>query len=179
MGGTGPTSRRGETSDLAAFPAIGRLIETALVLRRPISLDSPALIAYVSDFQPIASLVAPIVEHPYLDVTISAVVLAETLTPPTSGLAASAESGSEHKTIEKIRSFVIALPRVTIVDFDQAVAVEVAIVRSQTKLKLPDAAAIATARLTRAVAILGNDRRWKNKPLGVPYLHLDDLVVRG
>jgi PIN domain nuclease of toxin-antitoxin system len=118
---------------------------------------------------PLASLVAPIIDHPNLEVTISAVIPAEILTPPM--------SGSEHPNIEAVRAFVVALPRLTVVDFDVTMAVEVAIVRAQTGLKLPDAAAIATARLTRSVAILGNDRRWKNKSLGVPYHHLDDILA--
>jgi PIN domain nuclease of toxin-antitoxin system len=102
-------------------------------------------------------------------IVISAVTLAEILTPP--------ESRADRRVIGAVRRFILALPRLTVVDFDESVAVEVAVVRAETGLKLPDAAAIATARLTNLCAIIGNDRRWKNKPLGVPYHHMDDILA--
>ncbi len=108
-------------------------------------------------------------EHPDVTVVISAVTLAEIMTPP--GLQA------DRRVIEAVRRFIMALPDLTVVDFDQSVAVEVAVVRAETGLKLPDAAAIATARLANAVGIVGNDRQWRNKPLGVPYHHMDDILA--
>lgn len=145
------------------------MIQDAVARRLPICFDSPALIPYVSGRQPYASLVAPVVEHPEVTIVISTVTLAEILTPP--------ESRADRRVIEAVRRFILALPGMTVVGFDEAVAVGVAIVRAETGLKLPDAAAIATARLTRSLALLGNDRRWKNKHLGVPYHHLDDLLA--
>jgi PIN domain nuclease of toxin-antitoxin system len=141
------------------------VIDDALSQRRPLCLDSAALIPYVSGRQPNAAVIAPIVEHYELAVVVPAVSLAEVITLP--------GSHADRQAIEAVRRFVLALPQLTLVDFDQSVAV----VRAETGLKLPDAAAIATARLTNAVGILGNDRRWKNKPLGVPYHHLDDILA--
>jgi hypothetical protein len=43
-------------------------------------------------------------------------------------------------------------------------------------LKLPDAAIVATARVAGALALVGNDRAWRYKPLGIRYIHLDDVV---
>jgi PIN domain nuclease of toxin-antitoxin system len=154
---------------LGAIRYVDGLIHDAVSRRRPICFDSPALIPYVSGRQPYASLVAPMIEHTELAVVISAVTLAEILTPP--------ESQTDRRVIEAVRRFVLAIPRLTVVDLDQSVAVEVAIVRAETGLKLPDAAAIATGRLTNSFAIVGNDRRWKNKPLGVPYHHMDDILA--
>jgi hypothetical protein len=62
-------------------------------------------------------------------------------------------------------------------DFDQTHAIETAFVRAETRLKLPDAAIVATARLADAFAILGNDRQWRPRPLGVPYHHMDDILA--
>jgi len=39
------------------------------------------------------------------------------------------------------------------------------------------AAIIATARLAGATALIGNDRQWRNKPLGVVYHHVDDILA--
>ncbi len=64
-------------------------------------------------------------------------------------------------------------------DLDQKHAIETAYVRAATGLKLPDAAIVATALLAGAVALIGNDRQWRNKPLGVPYHHMDDIVALG
>jgi PIN domain nuclease of toxin-antitoxin system len=69
------------------------------------------------------------------------------------------------------------LAPVTIVDLDQRHAIETAYVRAATGLKLPDAAIIATARLAGAAALIGNDRQWRNKPLGVAYHHMDDILA--
>ena len=65
----------------------------------------------------------------------------------------------------------------TIIDLDQRHAIEAAYVRAATGLKLPDAAIIATARLARATTLIGNDRQWRNKPLGVTYHHMDDILA--
>lgn len=69
-----------------------------------------------------------------------------------------------------------AIPGLSIVDFDQQHALEAAFVRAQTTLKFPDAAIVATARLANARALLGNDRQWLTKPLGVDFLCIDDIL---
>ena len=63
----------------------------------------------------------------------------------------------------------------TLVAVDKPVAIEAAIVRAETRLQLPDAIVVATARLSDAVAIVGNDRRWQGRTLGVAFGLLDDL----
>ena len=49
-------------------------------------------------------------------------------------------------------------------------------VRVATGLELPDAGIVATGLLASAIAIVGNDARWRNKALGLPYIHLSDLI---
>jgi hypothetical protein len=43
----------------------------------------------------------------------------------------------------------------------------------------PDVAIVATARIANAVGLIGKDRRWRAKPLGVPYHYLDDIIALG
>ena len=69
------------------------------------------------------------------------------------------------------------MPRLRVVDLDQPHAVEAAWVRAQTGLKLPDAAIIATGRRAGAGVLIGNDRQWRHKQLGVPYHHMDGLLA--
>jgi PIN domain nuclease of toxin-antitoxin system len=140
-----------------------------MVQSRALSLDSQVLIAYLSEIEPIASLVAPILEHIELRKIISVITRSEVMTPPS-------HSG-EFNRIEIARRAILGLPLISLVDLGQAHAIETAVVRGQTGLKLPDAAIIATVRLTDAAGIIGNDRRWRNKPLGVPYHHMDDILA--
>jgi hypothetical protein len=71
----------------------------------------------------------------------------------------------------------VTLPGVTIVPLDARAAVETARVRASTVLKLADAAIIAAARIANCCGIVGNDGRWRGRPLGLPYHHLDDLLA--
>lgn len=51
-----------------------------------------------------------------------------------------------------------------------------AVLRGEPRLELSGAAIIAIARLAGAFAIAGNDRAGKAKPLGIRYIHLDDVL---
>ncbi|MGH2558755.1 MAG: PIN domain-containing protein [Thermomicrobiales bacterium] len=136
---------------------------------RPIALDSGPLIDYLSDLEPVSSLLDVILRDPTVDVVLSAITLSEALVRP-------AQDGN-YMQVASLRDAVTFLPAVVVVDFDQAHAIETAFVRAQTRLKLPDAAVVASARRANAFAILGNDRQWRNKPLGVPYHHMDDILA--
>ena len=139
--------------------------ETATQSGRPICLDSSALIACLAG-EPHAKHVAPLIEDPLLPLSISTVSLAEAVVRRASrGRAA----------VELVVSAIRRLPTLSIVAVEETVAVEAAIVRAETTLQLPDAIVIATARLSDAVTIVGNDRRWQRVPLGVPFVCLDDL----
>lgn len=148
---------------------IARLVADAVARSRPICLDSAVVIAHISGAEPVASLIAPIVLDPNVPVVLSTVTLAEAVTRPA--------INGDHPRVQAIRRALLRLPGATIVDLDQAHAVETAWVRAMTNLKLPDAAIVATARRAGASALLGNDRQWRARPLGVPYHHMDDILT--
>lgn len=113
-------------------------------------------------------MVAPLVESGDLDVIISSLTLSESLVR-TATLFGRAR-------VDLVVESIHSLPAVRTVPFDDLHAVEAALVRTETRLKLPGAAILATPRVAGAIAILGNDRAWQNKSLGIRYIHLDDVV---
>jgi PIN domain nuclease of toxin-antitoxin system len=114
-------------------------------------------------------LLAPLLEDADLDIVASVITLAEAVARP-------ARAGDRQR-VAAVAAALTALPRFRFIDFDRSHALEAAFVRGSTDLKLPDAAIIATARLANSIALIGNDRQWRNKPLGVPYHHMDDLLA--
>jgi PIN domain nuclease of toxin-antitoxin system len=148
---------------------VARLVADAVARSHPICLDSAIVIAHISRAQPVDSLIAPVIRDPSVRIVLSTVTLAEAVGRPA--------SHGDHVRVQAIRRALLALPGTTIVDLDQDHAVETAWVRAMTGLKLPDAAIVATARRAGAGALLGNDRQWRGKPLGVPYHHMDDILA--
>lgn len=147
---------------------VARLVSAAVQTRRPIVIDSATLIDFLSKKAPVTALVRAILTHPQARKVISTISLAEM----TTRLA----RASDDEGIATIQRDFAAVPRLSIVDLDQRHAIETAYVRAATGLKLPDAAIVATARLADASALIGNDRQWRNKPLGVDYHHMDDIL---
>lgn len=125
---------------------------------------------YLEDRAPIADLVAPILEEPTSPVVISTITLAEVLVAPA--------RHPDQSLLATVPQVVLQLPNLRVAPLTDAIAVEAAVVRAQTGLPLPDSAIIATARNVNASALLGNDRRWRGKPLGIPYYYADDIVAR-
>lgn len=148
--------------------ALDAAVARAIDLELPVVFDSSALIAYLRDEKPIAGIVAPVVESEVLDVIISSLTLSEALVRTATLFG--------RPRVELVVESIQELAAVRTVPFDEAHAVEAAIVRAETRLKLPDAAIVATARVAGAIAIVGNDRAWQNKSLGIQYIHLDDIV---
>jgi PIN domain nuclease of toxin-antitoxin system len=144
-------------------------VSTASRSRRPIVFDSSLIIDFVSGNAPFGSIVAGVLIQEHVPIVLSTVTIAEAVTRP-------ARQGDAQR-IESILNDLAILAHVTIVDLDQRHAIETAYVRAATGLKLPDAAIIATARLAGATALIGNDRQWRNKPLGVAYHHMDDILA--
>jgi PIN domain nuclease of toxin-antitoxin system len=153
-----------------ARTTLARLTEAARRDRRPICLDSSVLIDFIADQDPVASLLEPILLTPSVPKIISAVTLAELLTRPA--------QQRDALRVRTVHGLLRSLPGLSIVALDQRHAVETAQVRAETGLKLPDAAIVATARLAGAGALIGNDRQWRHKALGVPYHHMDDILAR-
>jgi PIN domain nuclease of toxin-antitoxin system len=145
------------------------LIAACLLRNQPIAFDTQAVIGYVEDREPITALLAPLFERHDVPVVISAVTLAEVLVLPV--------RNDDLSLVATLRRSIAELPAIRVVAFDDEIAVETAIVRGRIGLPLPDAAIVATARFVSAVGLVGNDRRWRAKSLGVPYYHLDDVLA--
>jgi predicted nucleic acid-binding protein len=148
---------------------IDRLIAVAILGGSPVCIDSAPLIDFAARNEPTSSLLRPLLRHHYAPIVISTITLAEVIARPT------AEGNS--RGVTDIHQTLLALPNMLIVDLDQQHALETAVVRADTGLKLPDAAIVATARLAGAGALIGNDRQWRGKQLGVPYHHVDDILA--
>jgi len=148
---------------------VASLADRASATARPLALESAALIDYFAGNEPVAALLDAPLRSPSVPIVVSTIALAELVTR-------AAATGIRHR-IDARRAALQGLPGLVLVDLDQEHAIETAIVRALTGLKLPDAAIVATARLAGASALLGNDRRWKTAPLGVSYHHLDDILA--
>lgn len=127
------------------------------------------IIAFLSATEPYASLVASILEDESVRAVLSTITLSESVVR-------TARSGGM-PGLETVAASLYALPNCAWMDLDRRHALETARVRSATGLRLPDAAVVATARLANACALIGNDRQWRGKDLGVPYHHMDDLLA--
>ncbi len=114
-------------------------------------------------------LLAPLVQSPAVTIVLSTVTLAELVVRP-------ARAG-DFARVRALHAALRGLPAVALVDFDQAHALEAAAVRAETNLRLPDAAIVATARLAAASLLLGNDRQWRTRRLGVPYHLVADILA--
>lgn len=148
---------------------LGRLMLGAILSGSPLCLDSGPLIDYIARNEPVTALLAPLMRDPRVPVVLSVVTLTEVVTR--------AASDGDGVRVEAIHRALLGTPGLRIVDLDQDHALATARVRAETGLKLPDAAIVATARLAGAGALLGNDRQWRGRPLGVPYHHLDDILA--
>lgn len=143
------------------------VIERAISDDAPISLDSSALIAYLAGEQPQNGLIEQLLESD-AQIVISAITASESFvrTVETYG----------RKVAEDILASLENPGRLRLVPFGRSHLMETAAIRSLTRLKLPDAAIVATARVAGAIAIVGNDRVWQARPLGIQYIHLDDVI---
>ena len=133
----------------------------------PIALDSSALIALLTNEHPVGPLVAKLTSS-QVRVVLSAIVISESLVRTARFV--------ERSFLESVAQSLHTEPIFQVVPFGAEQIVETAIVRVETRLKFPDAAIVATARVAGALAIVGNDRVWQNKSLGIQYIHLDDVV---
>ena len=102
-------------------------------------------------------------------VLISTISLAEALVVPARTLGP--------VEIDRARAEIMRIFGLIIIPLDEECAMQTAVIRARTGLKFPDSAIIATAHVGDAYALIGNDRIWKNRDLGVPYHHLDDILA--
>lgn len=148
---------------------IDKLRLQAITLRQPIGVDASALIHFLENRPGYAPLLSPIFREVEPRIVISAVTLAEILAHPA--------RGGEWDRLRRLRQAVLGLPGLVVVPLDAGTATRAAVTRGTTGLKLPDAAMIAAAQSMDACAVIGNDRVWKNRELGMPYHHLDDILT--
>jgi PIN domain nuclease of toxin-antitoxin system len=145
-----------------------RVVDRAIHQKQPIVLDTSALLEFFSGASPIASLVSVILEDDAVPIVYSTVTISEVLVRPArlgnNDLVTSIKLGLEHRTNTRI------------VVFDGEQAIETARVRAATNLKLPDSAIIAAARTQHAIGIVGADRQWRGRELGVPFYYLPDML---
>jgi predicted nucleic acid-binding protein len=141
--------------------------DAAIQLGLPIALDSSALIAFLTDEQPVGPLVARLTSS-QVKLVLSAIVISESLVRTARFV--------ERSFLDTVVLSLHTDPIFQVVPFGTEQIVETALVRVETRLKFPDAAIVATARVAGAIALVGNDRAWQNKSLGIQYIHLDDVV---
>jgi predicted nucleic acid-binding protein len=141
--------------------------DSAAQLGLPIALDSSALIALLTDAQPVGPLVAKLTST-QIKLVLSAIVISESLVRTARYV--------ERSFLESVALSLHTDPNFQVIPFGADQIVETALVRVETRLKFPDAAIVATARMAGAVAIVGNDRLWQTRPLGIQYIHLDDVI---
>lgn len=163
------TNGNDETVSPRARRYVARLAALASTTRRPFCFDSTSLIDYFARNEPAASLLDPLLLAPNVSVVVSTISLAELVTRAT--------AQGNLARVATVHAALLRLPAIAVVALDQTHALETAAVRADTGLKLPDAAIVATARLANASALSGNDRQWRNKPLGVPYHLIDDILA--
>ena len=157
----------GRTGGVAGHVALAELIVSSRLENRPIWLDTSALLSFLEGSHAAGSIIGSLVEHPAIRCGISAITLAETMAGP-------ARFGDE-LAIRRLRNGLVALPRFQIDPFNAETATITSWLRVRAGLKLPDAGIIASARQANAVCIIGNYRRWRNKPIGLPFILLDEL----
>jgi hypothetical protein len=153
----------------AARRYISELKNQAILQQQPIGLDASALIPLLENFPAYASLLSPLVRTTEPQLVISALTLTEVLV----------HAGRDRDLLEvrRVRQAVLGIPGIVCVSLDQGNAARTALIRASTGLKIPDAAVIAAALSMNAACVIGNDRIWKNRELGIPYHHLDDILA--
>lgn len=144
------------------------LIDRAIQQEQPIVLDTSALLEFLSGTPPFGPMVAEILENTSIPIVHSAVTIAEALVRP-------ARSGDKN-LLYAVATGLERRQNTRIASFDREQAIETAQIRASTNLKLPDSAVIAAARTYGAIGIVGADRKWRTRELGVPFYYLPDML---
>lgn len=150
--------------------SLRQLIQRSIGEQRPICLDTSAIIEYGNEGA-LASLVDPMLENDSVPLVYSMISISELLVRP----------DREHDLagMKAIASALTSRRNAEVVPFDEQQAMEAAWVRAETRLNLPDCAIIAAARTSESIGIVGIDRVWSSRPLGVPFFYLQDYLDPG
>ena len=152
---------------MAEGRSIQRLIARAIASERPVAVDASAVLEFLINPGDSAQFVQQMFEDERLSILLSTVTISESLVRPA--------RRNDLDGVIAIKRSLEQRPRTIVVPFDGEQAIETAIVRAQTNLKLPDSAVIAAARTHRAIGIVGADRKWLTRELGVPFYYLPDI----
>jgi len=143
-----------------------------------IVLDSSAVLAYLDGGEQISGAATHVIDGLVRSGRnpgqISAVTVTETLVRPfrLAGPAQADEAGTgEQDAIATVEDFLRNFPNLTIVPIDYSVSREAARIRALTELRTADALVMATAVVSGASVVVGNDERWKSAvdKLGAPF----------
>lgn len=136
-------------------------LEQQIAADSVITLDSSAVLAYLDGEERISGaathVIDVLVRSGRNQGLISAVTVTEALVRPFR-LAESAHAGA----IATIEDFLRNFPNLTVVPVDYPVAREAAAIRALTGLRTADALVMATAGVSGASVLVGNDERWKS-----------------
>jgi predicted nucleic acid-binding protein len=168
-------------------------LEQQIAAGSVIALDSSAVLAYLDGGEQISGAATHVIDgfvrsgrNPGL---VSAVTVTEALVRPfrlakPAPVGEAGTGGDEYgktengtpepgvpETISTVEDFLRNFPNLTIVPVDYAVAREAARIRAQTGLRTADALVMATAGVSGAGVLVGNDERWRSAvdKLGKPF----------
>lgn len=148
---------------------VDRLLATLGEGRR-VLLDTNVVIYFLENspvFGPAAKGLFRLIEAGRLQGRLSVVSVLELVVKPF-------KTGSE-RLLRDVELFLNHFPHLRLLDVTRPVAVKAAQVRAATGLKTPDAILVATAAL-HDCALVGNDRTWTGKELGITHLYLGDYL---
>lgn len=136
-----------------------------------ILIDTSAMIYYFDDIKPYSNILESIFNHVqsgHIRAYLSVVTVAELLVKPL--------QKEEHGTANNYLQFFRYYPNLTVAESTSDIAIQAAVIRATTGLKMPDALIVATAAAFKC-PILGNDREWTLKKLPVPYFYLEGYIT--
>ncbi len=138
----------------------------------PLLLDTPVFSYHLTNhptYSHLTTALLELVESGEVKAMTTTVTLAELLTLP-------AQQGNDEALLE-YELYLTHFPNLIIAPLDNALALETARVRGQTRLRTPDAVQVAAARLHGVGALVTNDLRWRGRFQSPRLLLLDDFVV--
>jgi len=138
---------------------------------RLLMLDTMVFSYHLSNhprYAPLSATVLEAIESGETMGLTSTITIAELLTVP-------AQSGLR-RALQEYELYLTHFPNLRIVTLDLALAREAALVRADTRLRMPDAIQIAAAQLANADGIVTNDKRWVGRITQPTIVLLDDYA---
>jgi predicted nucleic acid-binding protein len=149
----------------------GVLVQHLLLSRgEQLLLDSNAFIYFLDGEEPYYGVLLPLfrrVQAGELSMIVSTITEAELLVRP--------ERDGNEAARERIEDL-LSEHGIFVVGVDRKIARRAAVIRAKTRMKLPDAIIVATALETDCDAIVGNDGKWEEKDVEIPFIRLGDVV---